>query len=186
MQFMRPVEGAGSTGTCLPVAKGGTGCDAAATVNYLKNELVNTLYPVGTIMTTTTSANPGATLGGTWVQYGQGRTLLGVGSNEANTDNTFGTAAAGGVNRTTVEERGGAYAHTLTVAQMPSHSHNPPIAVTYNGNAATQRALFATNSPFWVAPPSGDSNNAVSPTGGGGSHNNVQPYVTVYFWKRTN
>ncbi|MCL2037452.1 hypothetical protein FWG95_00355 [Candidatus Saccharibacteria bacterium] len=216
--LMRPVDGASSTGTCLPISKGGTGCDPATARTYLglgnlatmnsplpvanggtgattaanartglglgniATRNVLDLYPVGSIYISTVNTNPGTYLGGTWSAFGQGRTLLGIGSNAANTVTTYGDAAAGAINRTTVEEMGGAVSHTLTIAQMPSHSHNPPIAVTYNGNAGNYRSLFATNSPFWSA---GDANNAVTNTGGGGAHNNIQPYITVYFWKRT-
>lgn len=73
-------------------------------------------------------------------------------------------------------EKGGAKTHTLTEAQMPSHSHAPPVTVTYNGNAGSYRSLFATNSAFWI---SGDWNNLVTYTGGNQPHNNLQPYLVV-------
>ena len=31
----------------------------------------------------------------------------------------------------------------------------------------------------------GKENNNTANTGGGGSHNNLQPYITTYMWKRT-
>lgn len=175
-QFMRPVNGA-STGTCLPLSKGGTSCDSAATVAYVKTDLINTLYPVGTVLTTTTSANPGTIYGvGTWTAFGQGRTLLGIGSNAANTNTTYGSMAAGVINRTTPEELGGESTHQLTIAEMPSHNHQQ----TLGGPVST-----VANVPGGYVV--GASNTSLTTnTGGDQPHNNIQPYVTVYFWKRTN
>ena len=41
---MKPVEGSPTPGTCLPIEKGGTGCDASATRDYLgiKDFIVST------------------------------------------------------------------------------------------------------------------------------------------------
>jgi microcystin-dependent protein len=230
---------ASSTGTCLPVSKGGTGVctlSEAQTALGIKNPLDS--YPVGAIYTSTTNTNPNTFLGGTWTQFGQGRTLLGVGSNEANTNTTtFGNTAAGAINRTTVEERGGAVTHTLATTEMPSHTHTQTghthtftgtalgnhnhtqnshthpmqggfvsptsnisgwtpanVAVgasfgfSYNLTAGTNAAT-ATNIAASAGTPAGTNSSTTATnqnTGGGGAHNNIQPYITVYFWKRTN
>ncbi len=89
------------------------------------------LNPVGSIYMSTSSTNPGTSLGfGTWVAWGQGRVPVGIGSN-------------GTTDYTTVEATGGEERHTLTVAEMPSHTHtqdshlhsvNPPSTTTsYHG-----------------------------------------------------
>src|SRR5574344_1357679 len=67
---------------------------------FLKN------YPVGSIYISTSSTNPSSLYGGTWESYGQGRTLIGVGS---------GIDANGTVQTFYVDQTGGEYTHTLSI-----------------------------------------------------------------------
>lgn len=134
------------------------------------------LYPVGAIYITYGNTNPGTFLGGTWVQFGQGRVLMGQGEgNDGSTSMSF-----------TDGSTGGEYNHTLTTNEMPSHNHtlyfdNGQVAKLWN--ISTQ---FASGSQSTIVS-YGTSNNypQIANTGGGGSHNNIQPYITVYFWRRT-
>ena len=115
-------------------------------------------FKVGGVYVSVDSTNPATTLGyGTWVEIAQGETLVGVDTG----DTDFNT----------VEKTGGSKTHTLTVAEMPAHTH------TYDKQSGA-------GSGFSVAANGTASTNTGS-TGGDGSHNNVQPYLTVYFWKRT-
>ena len=87
----------------------------------------------------------------------------------------------------TAGSTGGEYKHKLTIDEMPSHKH-----AVYIQNSTSNPQV---NAPKWtVALPNswkqytsdtklfGPSSGSV---GNGTSHNNVQPYITVYFWKRT-
>ena len=119
-------------------------------------------WPVGSIYISNSPTNPATSLGGgTWVNFGAGRVLVGLDATQTEFD--------------TVEKTGGAKTHTLTTAEIPSHTH-PITFVESIGSGATQGAGTANQ----ATPGSG-----TGATGGGGAHNNLQPYIVVYFWKRT-
>jgi microcystin-dependent protein len=122
-----------------------------------------TLFPVGSIYITVTSTNPGTYLGGTWVAFGTGRTLVGIDAGQTEFD--------------TVEETGGAKTHTLTSAEMPSHSHT---VTDYPDSLST--TTFSGAAIYGIVT---STTKTTSNTGGGGAHNNLQPYIVVYMWKRT-
>lgn len=75
-------------------------------------ELINTtldsIYPVGSVYISLTSTNPGTYLKGTWEQFAQGRTLIGVGEGSDGTNTqTFA-----------VNDTGGEYKHMLTKKEL--------------------------------------------------------------------
>ena len=77
-----------------------------------ESSLLDKTYPVGSIYITESNTNPSGTIGGTWEEYGKGKTLVGVDEN----DSTFNE-----VNKT-----GGSKTSTLAVTNLPSHSHSIP------------------------------------------------------------
>ena len=82
-------------------------------------------------------------------------------------------------------ETGGAEEVTLTVSQIPAHSH-PKTAAAVGGNAASPAGNLPASS-FGVVPylndvPSGNFNAAaIAPVGGSQPHTNFQPYLCVDF-----
>lgn len=75
-------------------------------------ELINTtldsIYPVGSVYISLTSTNPGTYLKGTWQQFAQGRTLIGVGSgSDGSNTQTFD-----------VNDTGGEYKHLLSKKEL--------------------------------------------------------------------
>lgn len=87
----------------------------------------------------------------------------------------------------TTNSAGGEYKHKLTVDEIPNHKH-----AVYIQNTTSNAQV---NAPQWtVALPNswkqyasdtklfGPSSGSV---GNDTPHNNIQPYITVYFWRRT-
>ena len=128
--------------------------------------VLDTVWPVGSIYFSRVDTNPATLLGGgTWERIAQGRFLVGQDDADADFD--------------TVEETGGAKTHTLTEAEMPSHTHEQTAPTSASGGAVR----FATDSNASGADTAG--NNATQSTGGGGAHNNLPPYFVAYIWART-
>ena len=76
------------------------------TSDSLVNDLLNRVYPVGSIYMSVNNVSPAAFLGGTWQAIEQGRMLMAAGSSwQAGTT-------------------GGAAYHALTVQEMPAHYHS--------------------------------------------------------------
>jgi hypothetical protein len=118
--------------------------------------ILDFIYPVGSVYISYSHNSPADMFGGTWVRI----------------ENAFlwGCDKDGGIGTT-----GGEKTHTLTVNELPSHTHGS----VYSGNAA------GTKTHGWLA--SGGSNMAYGTvaTGGGAAHNNMPPYVQVSIWRRT-
>tara|TARA_Y100000114_G_scaffold86610_1_gene80119 strand:+ start:1885 stop:2766 length:882 start_codon:yes stop_codon:yes gene_type:complete len=128
------------------------------------------IYPVGSIyINATNSTNPGTLLGfGTWTAFGAGRVPVGIDSSDTDFD--------------TAEETGGSKTHTLTTTELPSHTHTHTVQTGRSFSSSIGSAPVVQGSDNTVL-----SSSAVttSSTGGGSAHNNVQPYIVVYMWKRT-
>ena len=114
---------------------------------------LDSAFPVGAVYITYNDNNPGNFLGGTWVRFGEGRTLIGQGTgNDNSTSMTFTTNSTGGL-----------YTHSM--------SRNE-IGYIYYG------ALLNSNgNQMGVHDHDSKMKNAKIPL--------LQPYITVYFWRRT-
>ena len=138
-----------------------------------KQNIVNMIYPVGSIYISASSTSPATLFGGTWAQI-TGRFLLGTGAPDANTDTYFGSMS--GVSWSAgLGSKGGQDYHTLTVDEMPSHTHRG----MYSSGSGTSAGIAGVATNNWYA------NGYLENTGGGGSHNNMPPYLAVNIWKRT-
>ena len=109
---------------------------------------------------------------GEWEPFGAGQVLVGAGTipstKEGEEDRVF-----------TAGNTGGEYEHTLTVDEMPAHSHSSRM---HNKDGAGYNYLNVES----AAPGTGltTGNTGTTAAGGGQPHNNMQPYVVVYMWHR--
>ena len=133
-------------------------------------DIGNALYPVGSIYMSVNNTNPSTFFGGTWEAWGAGKVPVGV--DTADTD--FNA----------VEKTGGEKTHILTVSEMPKHSHSLP---TFYSNPEKENITFADTAFNADKASDGNVSNGgqVISAGGGQAHNNLQPYITCYMWKRT-
>lgn len=150
--------------------------------------LIDYIYPIGSIYMSVNDVDPSILFGGTWERI-KDKFLLCSGD-------TY-----------TLGSEGGEATHTLTISEMPSHTHtqnahnhtqNPHLhGVTASGSwnsGATGRLKYEeSNSTHWMSSCMSSAtatNNAATATnqntGGGASHNNMPPYLTVNVWMRVN
>lgn len=223
----------------------------------IKKDIVDLIYPVGSIYISMNSTDPSTLFGGTWEAFGQGRVLIGAGTgNDGSTSLSFTAGGTGGEYKHALSvsempshthtqnahthsvgahshglnshthsytKATGVAGHTLTTAEMPSHyhtfgtadrqnnivtgwadygltmrtgssyditketssaggggSHNHDLN-TSSANTGAASGSTANSSAF----NSGSTTATNQNTGGGSSHNNIMPYISVYFWKRT-
>ena len=133
----------------------------------VKEDIEDTLlkvYPIGSIYLSVNSTDPSELFGGTWERFANGKVLVGVNED----DNDFNE----------VEKEGGEKKHTLTINEMPSHNH-PNFVDNGQGNG-DWGYMFQYNNKT-----AGQNAGASGYAGGGQAHNNLQPYITCYMWKRT-
>ena len=157
---------------------------SASITNQLKEDILKSVFPVGSIYTTTDNTNPASLFGfGTWTQI-EGRMIIGVSSSYA------------------VNSTGGEATHTLTVAETPAHTHTRG-TMNITGSFLADNEIwgagaFSTGSyQNYDASSAGGSGHSInfnaantwtgatSSVGGGGAHNNMPPYYAAYIWRRT-
>ena len=169
-----PTASAGASSTQIATTAFVT--TALTNYNTVVDTLLQALYPVGTIYTNATDGtNPATLVGfGTWSAFGTGRVLVAIDSG-----NTLMDAA---------EETGGsadavviAHNHTLT---DPGHIHS--VSGTRNYNSTDDRnGSESTRLGAQVDTDSATTGITLASAGVAGTDLNYQPFITVYYWKRT-
>lgn len=144
-------------------------------------------YPVGSIYMSMSATNPAELFGGTWEQIAQGRCLIGAGT---------GTDSRSESKTFTAGATGGEYNHVLTVGEMPSHTHSASTnTVAAHSHTAYGQSIRQTSGSGYTSCDYASGNTGaagshshtitVNNTGSNTGHNNIQPYLAVYYWQRT-
>lgn len=147
------------------------------------DDVQNATWPVGSVFLSVVATNPGTLLGfGTWASIGVGRTLIGVDPN----DSDFNT----------VEKTGGTKTHTLNANNLPAHTHsitdpghNHAIGCRYPDDQGLYGLTYSGNNGTPTTTYTGASATGITGTNNNSTANNavthMNPYLTVYMWKRT-
>ena len=153
-----------------PTAAVGTNTTQLATTG-LVFAVMQALYPVGSIYSSTVSTTPATLFGfGTWVAYAAGRVMIGNGGGFS-AGTTGGSADAVVVSHTHTATDSG---HTHSSKQLGSTGADGPDSFTEGGNVNVADTTGT-----------GTANITVSTTGSSGTNANLQPYVVIYAWNRT-
>ena len=151
------------------------------------------LFPVGTILETTNSANPSTYIGGTWEQLDAGLTTITAGTytethNVNGTDVTDTYVFTAGSSEFTVNgtKAQGEAKHQITEGEMKSHGH-PFVLDSPKAGAESS----STGAWYVDAGTKGkdDTKYVVRETqnvGGDQPHNTIQPVYGVYRYERVN
>jgi hypothetical protein len=175
------------TGTPFaPTATPGTATTQIATtafVDAVRVSLLNTVYPVGSIYTNATnSTNPGTLLGfGTWVAFGAGRVPVGFNASDAlfnAAEKTGGSKDAIVVSHNHTMQNAGSHQHTASIPAKPNGTGAGPLAMVDGFQPITTEVVVATSF-------AGEHAHTINATGSSGTNANLQPFITVYLWKRT-
>lgn len=124
--------------------------------------LLDIIYPVGSLYFSISDVSPADSVGGTWAQI-KDAVLAASGDDYSTTVNTFGGNKA------------------ITVNQMPAHKHDMNYSLSGNNLAIPSNTgnWYVFTSQFgWICP-----NNPVMATGGG--QNYIPYHYSINVWKRT-
>lgn len=165
----------------VPISSGGTGATTAASartnLGIANSDIINLIYPVGSIYITLNQTPPSELFPGTYWKQIKNRFLLSASS-------TYSALFVGGE-----------ATHILTPNEMPVHNHNglyysyidTENLVTLNTGTVSYHVPWGSSSySDEYSPGTGKAELITGKAGGGAAHNNMPPYLAVYMWERIN
>lgn len=144
--------------------------------NKLVNSIKSAMYPVGSVYITYNNVNPGTFLGGTWERFGQGRTLVGEGTgNDGSTSMSFTPNSTDGKYKNThyhVTSFGwdGDYFYAGRPDGAANNAYDRTSVIPNGYGIQTSSFISSQVRLNWT------DNRTIS---------SVQPYIVVFFWRRT-
>lgn len=127
------------------------------------------MYPVGSVYMTETNIDPNDSFYGTWELWEAGRMPLAAGNGYA------------------VGSIGGEAEHTLTVDEMPSHSHGFVRQQWFTVDtvvSSSSGSIFSWKTSTGGATSASYRGSPTEHSGGSQPHNNLPPYKAIYIWER--
>lgn len=153
-------------------------------------DIINIIYPVGSVITLTNDTDPNKIYAGTtWQKMDAGRVLVSAGTYTE--DGETYTYALG--------DKGGEAKHQNTIEEMAAHTHDAVIS-SDGGHSHGITTGNNTNNPYNMVSTQARDHNTTRYTNSGGEHNhsisissiggkakheNRQPYQVINRWHRT-
>lgn len=137
----------------------------AVEASYQAQKMFNQVLPKGAVMAFNLTSCPTG-----WIEYRplEGRVIVGAGHG-------FDSDTNSGLTNRILRESGGTETHTLTQDEMPAHYHTGSFG---GGNSSYEH--HQNNHRLKGERPSNKTNS----TGGGGAHNNMQPFHVLKYCER--
>ena len=138
---------------------------------HLAQQILDIIWPVGSIYLSDNATNPNTKFGGTWVKL-SGGFIYGSTTSSGNTYSTGnGTGTA-------------TNSHTLTIDKMPKHKHQINANWARDKGSAGWGATIANYSTGYIFEPV-HLYSEMQETGGGKGHSHKIPYIACSIWRRT-
>ena len=161
--------------------------NGSLTRQLFATDALSAMWPVGSVYVSVNNTNPSSQLGGTWVQFAAGRTLVGVDT----TQDEFNNVEKTGGNKTVAltANQNGPHTHTGTTSTDGNHAHSYSVPYRSQLTHYGSYARVAWEGSYEIGRTTGAAGShnhrfTTANSGSGEPHSNLQPYIAVYFWKR--
>lgn len=151
-------------------------------INTTIDNTINSIYPIGSVYISLTETNPGTYLKGIWEQFGQGRTLIGVGTGDDGSNTMNFTEGS----------TGGSYEHNHTYGvKLNDYYSNISNLNLRNSDGSWKGGVNDGRQNAYVNMGCQENNKEISSEtykieANTSNSRTMYPYTTVYFWKRVN